>query len=43
MAENPELVDQKAFKILMGFVMSKVAGRVEGRLVAKKLKEKLGI
>lgn len=43
LAENPELVDQKAFKILMGFVMSKVAGRVEGRLVAKKLKEKLGI
>ena len=39
--ENEKLVNEKQFGILMGFVMRKVRGRIDGELVANELKKKL--
>jgi glutamyl-tRNA(Gln) amidotransferase subunit E len=41
--ENPQLVTDKQFGILMGFVMRKVRGRIDGEVVSDMLKNKLGI
>lgn len=43
MNENPKLVEDRQFGILMGFVMRKVRGRIDGELVAETLKKKLEI
>ena len=39
--ENDELTEKKQFGYLMGFVMRKVRGRIDGGLVAKELKKAL--
>jgi len=39
--ENEELAKNKQFKVLMGFVMRKVRGRIDGEIVAKELKKAL--
>ncbi len=41
-SEKPELVQQKAFKPLMGIVMQKARGRVDGKKVAEALQKRLG-
>lgn len=41
--ENAELSAKKDFQILMGFVMRKVRGRIDGEIVAKELKKALGL
>ena len=39
--EKPELVQQKAFKPLMGIVMQKARGRIDGQKVAQALQKRL--
>ncbi|MCD6575648.1 MAG: Glu-tRNA(Gln) amidotransferase subunit GatE [Nanoarchaeota archaeon] len=39
--ENEKLAKEKQFGILMGFVMRKVRGRIDGEIVANELKKKL--
>lgn len=41
--ENAELADKKQFGVLMGFLMRKVRGRIDGELVAETLKKKMKI
>ncbi len=40
-AGKPELVKEKSFKPLMGLVMEKVRGKVDGRLVSEAVKKRL--
>lgn len=40
---KPELVKEKNFKPLMGLVMEKVRGKVDGRLVSEAVKKRLGL
>jgi glutamyl-tRNA(Gln) amidotransferase subunit E len=40
--ESPKLVEDKQFGVLMGFVMRKVRGRIDGEIVSDTLKKKLG-
>jgi len=40
---KPELVGEKSFKPLMGLVMEKVRGKVDGRLVSEAVKKRLGL
>ncbi len=40
-AEKPGLVEQKAFKPLMGIVMQKTRGRIDGKKVAEEVKKRL--
>lgn len=39
--ENTQLTEGRNFQVLMGFVMRKVRGRVDGEIVAEELKKKL--
>ncbi|MDD5181664.1 MAG: Glu-tRNA(Gln) amidotransferase subunit GatE [Candidatus Nanoarchaeia archaeon] len=41
--ENKELVEKKQFGVLMGFLMRKVRGRIDGELVSEVLKKKMGL
>lgn len=41
--ENETLTAEKQFQILMGFVMRKVRGRIDGEIVAETLKKKLKV
>jgi glutamyl-tRNA(Gln) amidotransferase subunit E len=41
--ENKELVEKKQFGVLMGFLMRKVRGRIDGELVSEVLKKKMKI
>jgi len=43
MSENKELAEKKQFGVLMGFVMRKVRGRIDGEIVSNELKKKLDI
>lgn len=40
--ENEQLTQEKNFQVLMGFVMRKVRGRIDGEIVSEELKKKLG-
>jgi glutamyl-tRNA(Gln) amidotransferase subunit E len=40
--ENEKLVAEKQFQVLMGFVMRKARGRIDGEIIADELKKKLG-
>lgn len=42
-AENEQLTKDKQFGVLMGFVMRRVRGRIDGEVVSEELKKKLGI
>jgi len=41
LSENEKLAKEKQFGVLMGFVMRKVRGRIDGEIVAKELKRML--
>jgi len=41
--ENRKPADDKNFQLLMGFVMRKVRGRIDGEIVSTELKKKLGL
>jgi glutamyl-tRNA(Gln) amidotransferase subunit E len=43
MEENKELAEKKQFGVIMGFVMRKVRGRIDGEIVSNELKKKLDI
>lgn len=40
-SENKKLADEKQFQVLMGFVMRRVRGRIDGEIVSEELKKKL--
>ncbi len=41
LSENEELTEKKEFGILMGLIMRKVRGKIDGEIIAKELKNKL--